>query len=267
MKKSRKKISQSSVVYLDDANLLDMGTRHLTIVKHEEEIKVAQYGQWDGYPDGAGIHILDFLSKVDLDHFKERLSLCEWTTDDTRKNQVEVVRKYTSAKPLSEDIRTDGYLSMDESKMLEELYPESHRDTGSLILELIADGYFMKRTFSALPTLSEEPAEKKYELRPGKIYLDDSIIFADDRVFCEWAWVIDLDTNKLEVYTGQFNYDGSKGIFEDYDNPVRLLATFDIDNLPVKTEFLSQCETPKVTEEEALEFIEEIQKEKQIKSQ
>jgi hypothetical protein len=261
VKKSRKKISQSSVVYLDDANLLEMGTRHLTIVKHEEEIKVAQYGQWDGYPDGAGINILGFLSKVDLDHFKERLSLCEWATDDTRKKQIEVVRKYTSVESLPDDIRQDGFLSMDESKMLEELYPESHRDTGSLILELIADGHFIKRAFSALNP-SGEPTEVKFEVQPGKIFLDNSIAFASDRVFCEWAWVIDLDTNELQVYTGQFNYDGSKSIFEDYDNPVRLLTTFDIDTLPDEAGFLSQCEAPEVTEEEALDFIEEIQKQK-----
>jgi hypothetical protein len=236
-----------------------MGTRHLTIVKHEEEIKVAQYGQWDGYPDGAGIHILDFLYKVDLDHFKERLSLCEWTTDDTRKNQVEVVRKYTLAEPLPNDIRKSGFLSMEESKMLEKLYPESHRDTGSKILELIDAGYFMKRDYllsTEESVIGTQMTMVKYELQPGNIYLDDSTIFAGDRIFCEWAWVIDLDTNKLEVYTGQFNYDGSKGIFVDHDDPVRLLTTFDIDNLPDEARFLTQCKTPEVTDEEAMDFIE-----------
>ena len=102
--------------------LLEMGTRHLTIVKHEEEIKVAQYGQWDGYPDGAGMIILNFLKTADLDQFKERLSLCEWATEEAREQQVEVMRKYTSAKSLPGDMNQKGFLSLEESEMLSKLH-------------------------------------------------------------------------------------------------------------------------------------------------
>ena len=38
-----------------------MGTRHLTCVVKDGDYKVAQYGQWDGYPSGQGIDILTFL--------------------------------------------------------------------------------------------------------------------------------------------------------------------------------------------------------------
>lgn len=31
-----------------------MGTRNLTCVVLDGEFKVAQYGQWDGYPEGSG---------------------------------------------------------------------------------------------------------------------------------------------------------------------------------------------------------------------
>lgn len=31
-----------------------MGTRNLTAVYIDGEYKVAQYGQWDGYPEGPG---------------------------------------------------------------------------------------------------------------------------------------------------------------------------------------------------------------------
>ncbi|MBD0542281.1 hypothetical protein HPJ54_05685, partial [Acinetobacter baumannii] len=38
-----------------------MGTRHLICVQHNNEYKVAKYGQWDGYPSGQGVGILEFL--------------------------------------------------------------------------------------------------------------------------------------------------------------------------------------------------------------
>lgn len=40
-----------------------MGTRNLTCVVLDGEYKVAQYGQWDGYPEGQGRTILEFLSQ------------------------------------------------------------------------------------------------------------------------------------------------------------------------------------------------------------
>ena len=38
-----------------------MGTRNLTIVYSNGEYKVAQYGQWDGYPEGLGVQLLKYL--------------------------------------------------------------------------------------------------------------------------------------------------------------------------------------------------------------
>ena len=43
-----------------------MGTRHITAVVSEGEFVVAQYGQWDGYPTGAGNDIVAIISgKID----------------------------------------------------------------------------------------------------------------------------------------------------------------------------------------------------------
>jgi hypothetical protein len=38
-----------------------MGTRNLTRVICDGKTKVAQYGQWDGYPEGQGKTVLNFL--------------------------------------------------------------------------------------------------------------------------------------------------------------------------------------------------------------
>jgi hypothetical protein len=44
-----------------------MGTRNLTMVIDQEgQTKVAQYGQWDGYPSGVGAGVLSILSNKEL---------------------------------------------------------------------------------------------------------------------------------------------------------------------------------------------------------
>lgn len=50
-----------------------MGTRGLTQVILDGEYKISQYGQWDNYPSGAGVEVLDFLRTMDADAFKDKL--------------------------------------------------------------------------------------------------------------------------------------------------------------------------------------------------
>lgn len=63
-----------------------MGTRHLISVVLDGEYKIAQYGQWDGYPSGQGQAIVDFLlDNFDREAFKRQLAKCrflEQRTDD-----------------------------------------------------------------------------------------------------------------------------------------------------------------------------------------
>ena len=52
-----------------------MGTRHMIGVIANKKFCVAQYGQWDGYPSGQGISVLNFLrslTPVGLSVFKEK---------------------------------------------------------------------------------------------------------------------------------------------------------------------------------------------------
>jgi len=59
-----------------------MGTRNLTMVINKEgETKVAQYGQWDGYPEGQGKNALDFLLTVNLEEFYEKVNSCHFYKD------------------------------------------------------------------------------------------------------------------------------------------------------------------------------------------
>jgi hypothetical protein len=64
-----------------------MGTRNLTCVVLNNEYKVAQYGQWDGYPSGTGLDILEFLRKNDLNVFKEKVSKIKLHTNEYEYNE------------------------------------------------------------------------------------------------------------------------------------------------------------------------------------
>jgi hypothetical protein len=60
-----------------------MGTRNLTIVKDNTgTTRVAQYGQWDGYPQYSGVKALDFLrDKTLVENLRNRLTLVEFIDD------------------------------------------------------------------------------------------------------------------------------------------------------------------------------------------
>ena len=102
-------------------------------------------------------------------------------------------------------------------------YPQFDRDTAAVILSMI--------------TNSE-----------GEFKIISHIGFANESLFCEWCYVVDLDKNTFEVYKG-FNKEAlpenerfySKDAFVDKDGyyPVRLVATFDIGKLPTKKDFLN----------------------------
>jgi hypothetical protein len=101
-----------------------MGTRNLTIVKNlEGTTKIAQYGQWDGYPSYSGIKALEFLrDKVNRDNLLVELQNVEFVGDE------EVDTLYKSFK--STDWENKDFLNA---------YPGLHRDTGVGILEVVAN--------------------------------------------------------------------------------------------------------------------------------
>jgi len=193
-----------------------MGTRNLTMVIEGEKPVIAQYGQWDGYPSGQGATALKFLKTRSLKKFKEKLKLVRFATDeDTAEvnNWLETIGV------------TDGWMDMDQSAKYHRKYPLLTRDNGAEILFLVQ-------------TLTE-PA-----------FLTDSADFAKDSLFCEWAYVIDLDKNTFEVYTG-FNetpLDKDERFFTmDEDGeppkyyPVRLVKSYSLDDLPGPKKFEKEC--------------------------
>jgi hypothetical protein len=102
-----------------------MGTRNLTIVHLEGEYKVAQYGQWDGYPSGNGVKVLEFLRK--------RLKT---------KKANKTFRANVKAASFITDAEVDDINERCKSGALKDWtkeYPQLSRDMGADILDFILD--------------------------------------------------------------------------------------------------------------------------------
>jgi hypothetical protein len=201
-----------------------MGTRNLTIVKADGEYKIAQYGQWDGYPSGQGATALKFLrSKTNREKLRKALKYCKFVTD-------EQIEKY------AKDMGLGDWMTMEEAERWNRAHPFFSRDHGAAILSMIAN---------------TAKAKNPVELR-------NSISFASDSLFCEWAYIIDFDKGTFEVYRG-FNTkpvpkserfasmpkNTESGSGKYY--PVRLVKSFKLGRLP-KEEYFLKVVQPKEEE-------------------
>jgi hypothetical protein len=139
-----------------------MGTRNLTVVKNKAgQTKIAQYGQWDGYPSYSGIQVLEFLRDEGNQALLEaKLDLVQFVGDE------EVDELYNASKSSTDWENKDFLIE----------YPGLHRDTGVDILKVVAN--------ATAPIKSVDNTE-----------------FAKDELFCEGIYEVDFSTNKfITVY-------------------------------------------------------------------
>lgn len=190
-----------------------MGTRHLIAVFVDGEYKVAQYGQWDGDPEGQGVGVLEFLRGKSTSELKHRFEKVSWLSEREYKAKL----TECGADPES------PMVSFETSEEFNRRFPHLSRNAGSDVLSAVW-------------------------ARSGQIKLQDSLSFAGDSLFREYAYVIDLDASTLEVYQG-FNqsplppserFHGLTNL-ESRDGyyPVKLWQSFSLAELPTKDEFLA----------------------------
>lgn len=184
-----------------------MGTRNLTAVYIDGEYKIAQYGQWDGYPEGQGKTALEFArviaDKYTRAEFAEKVRKCRFITEaETKERQFMIDSGAVKNWPS--------------------VWPELSRDTCADILWMVGRSY------------------------DGLVLVND-LDFAAQSLFCEWAWVIDLDAGTFEGYEG-FNEtpltEGERFFFLNDKvkhgyHPVKLVAKWSLDDLPTYEDFLA----------------------------
>ena len=204
-----------------------MGTRNLTMVINKKgDLKVAQYGQWDGYPEGQGVTILNFAKGAgNLEALEKTLEDVEFYTLD-----MPYIQEY--------DNKYAGWGAPDNRTEADKFwFSNTHsRDVGGEIL-------------ANLISLDRDKLPAEHE---GKILLQNNVEFGKNSLFCEWAYCLNLQTNKLQVFEG-FNKDEAQEypLFattadERTENNgycgCRLVKEFDFEGLPSAEEFVQIIE-------------------------
>jgi hypothetical protein len=210
-----------------------MGTRNLTLVQKDEKIRIAQYGQWDGYPSGQGVTVHAFIKNANLTEFAKQVDRVVFSTEAMRGAKALQTKLDKLFKTMSDEQTARKCYSAHEiiDKVFDRdekfIYECWTRDTCANILNVILN------------------APEK----PKKIFLKDETGFAGDSLFCEWAYLINLDTNELEVYRGFNQKKLPKGgrfsyLSKDPDNrdngykQIRLLKTFKFNRMPTEKNYV-----------------------------
>ncbi len=136
-----------------------MGTRHLINVIKDNKPVIAQYGQWDGYPSGQGLGILEFLKSGLLGKLKDNLSKVRFL--DIKGKDAEFVKRFDSGDKTEKD---KAWFKVFVS-----------RDVGSDILKNVA------------------------EAELDEIILNDDYDFGNNTISCEYIYSINIDKNTLTI--------------------------------------------------------------------
>lgn len=167
-----------------------MGTRNLIVVKDKNgEVKVAQYGQWDGYPEGQGFGILKFLREHNMDEFNEKIQNTRFIEPDRR--DKEFIDSYDNSTPNRSH---EPDLRKPEQKEWFEKFIS--RDLGAEVLSNIfnsdSDEILLKNSYAC---------------------------YEDEDCLCEWFYTLDLKNMILlaEGWNKKLLIGISDGIPEDKD--------------------------------------------------
>lgn len=141
-----------------------MGTRNLTkVIDKDGIVRVAQYGQWDGYPSGQGVNAL--VHAYNHQQIEKGLAKVRWANE----GEIEaIVAKFPD----------EAYVGTEDSRNFGLYYPNLTRDTCADILGVVAWSV-------------------------GEVILFDNSEFEEDTLFCEGVYTIDFQKRKFISWYGE----------------------------------------------------------------
>lgn len=161
-----------------------MGTRNLTMVIDQKgQTKIAQYGQWDGYPSGQGLTILQFIRETSKLHDLQ-IALNNIKFYNRCDDISEYLKQYEKKAPEWSD-QPDNRTEKDKYWF------------GNLVSRNVGGGILQSIIDINLDWLPRE--------HNRTIYLYDDSEFGKDGLFCEFAYIVNLQTNKFIVLKGLNN--------------------------------------------------------------
>ncbi|KAH6626013.1 hypothetical protein B0J18DRAFT_488946 [Chaetomium sp. MPI-SDFR-AT-0129] len=197
-----------------------MGTRSLICVFWKGKWYIAQYTQFDGYPEGEGLKVFKFLTYgPDIDHLKAGLQNHIYEVTD---DQLDAINREIQAWDRDQRQNNPEYDPWTSGS--QQLYPTLSRTTGAGILRLVANaGRTDGDSDKEGPSVGDGDKDAETESTKLPIYLD--LEFANSTLFCEWAYVVDLDKEVFEVYGGG-EYKHREHRFKDVGGPEAEVPAF-----------------------------------------
>lgn len=152
-----------------------MGTRNLTKVVDTDGItRVAQYGQWDGYPEYTGKRILEFISEYKMiDKIEQSLVKARFATQT---ELDELIKPY---------VDENGMMTFEQGAEYSVMFPSLTRDTGCDILKVLV-------------------------YSNAYVPLQDESDFENDDLFCEGVYELNYQTREFITKYGKtvkFSFD------------------------------------------------------------
>jgi hypothetical protein len=172
------------------------------------EYKVAQYGQWDGYPEGQGKTVLAFLrslNNITKKKFIEKCKAATWLTDEEETNLEKIIEK------------------MDD-KTFQKQYPQISRDTCAKILKVVA---YKKKGIKLI---------NKIDFVKDSLFCEwVYVIDFDLKTFEVFRGFNQTPLNNDERFSTF-----SDIVKQEY-YPVKLFIKYDLNKLPTEKKFLDDC--------------------------
>jgi len=186
-----------------------MGTRGFIGWAIDGQLKMA-YNHFDSYPSGLGVGVLEWLREAQ-------------STGDKHAAMVEAVR---ALRVIPQDAPPPT------AEQIQEMKRYANPGVGGPITNKeVHDWYQLLRNTQGDPAAILDAG-----------YIEDASDFAQDSLFCEWGYLIDLDEGVLEVYEGFQTKPHSSGRFAPPTDQVALIRRYQLNGLPTNEEFLEDTE-------------------------